>query len=60
MAGTSQPGSATQHQHLPEQPGQGFQMPLAEIADRAEVGPVQRRYCLKVEPLLAAAGNLPR
>ena len=36
------------------------QMPLAEIADRAEVGSVQRRYCLKVEPLLAAAGNLPR
>jgi hypothetical protein len=40
MAEADQPGSATQRQHLPEQSGQGFQMPLTEIADRAEVRPV--------------------
>jgi len=60
MAKADQTGPAAQPEHLLEQPGQHLQVALAEIADRAEIRPVQGGHCLKVEPLLAAPRDLAR
>ena len=47
MAELHQPGLPAQLQHLHEQPGQRRKMALAEVADRAEVRPVQPVTAMK-------------
>jgi hypothetical protein len=55
-----QTGLAAQRQHLSEQTGQSREVPLAEVADRPEVRPVQSRHRLESKSLLARARGLPR
>ena len=49
-----QAGLAAQRQHLLEQSGQRFQVPLAKITNRPKVRPAHRRHGHEVQPLLAA------
>ena len=59
MAQLHQPRRLAQPQHLHEQVGQGRQMPLAEVADGAEVRPVQARHRHHVHPLLVGPRQTP-
>src|SRR3981189_2536476 len=60
MAKLHEPRLATQRKNLPEQSGERSQMPLAELADRAEVRTLHPRYCRKIQPLRAAPRDLAR
>ncbi|GGC66524.1 hypothetical protein GCM10011504_50630 [Siccirubricoccus deserti] len=60
MAEPDQAGTPAQGKHLHEELGQRREMAAAELADGAEVRPVQRRHRLEVEALLAGARNTPR
>ncbi|SDB74740.1 hypothetical protein SAMN02927895_05442 [Belnapia rosea] len=55
-----QAGAPAQGQNLHEERGQGGEMAPAELADGAEVRPVQRCHRLEVETLFAGAGDPPR
>src|SRR3981189_383430 len=60
MAHSHYPRLAAQRKNLPEQSGERSQMPLAELADRAEVRTLHPRYCRKIQPLRAAPRDLAR
>jgi hypothetical protein len=60
MAEPDQARAPAQGEHLHEEFGQGGEVASAELADGAEVRPVQRRHRLEVEALLAGAGDPPR
>jgi hypothetical protein len=60
MAKLHKAGLAAQLQDLPEQAREGRQMPLAELANRAEVRMLHPRHRRKIQPLLAASSDPPR
>jgi hypothetical protein len=60
VAEPDQARAPAQGEHLHEEFGQRGEVAPPELADGAEVRPVQRRHRLEVQPLFAGTGDPPR